>query len=97
MTSSNTVVNTIDVGRNLWRVALSTDGAYVYVGDDDIHHDADDAGSVSVIRTFDDTVIKRVCVDGNPAGIVVAPDTMHAYIVNSIQNGTVSVIDPSQL
>jgi YVTN family beta-propeller protein len=56
------------------------------------------SGTVSVIRTSDNTVVATVAVGSGPYGIAITPDGNYAYVVNSTfagTSGTVSVIQIS--
>jgi YVTN family beta-propeller protein len=87
----NNVIATIKVEAGLHDgIAVSPKGNLVYVSNyDDV--DDDNHGTVSVIKTSDNTVIDIDVGDG-PSGISVTPDGAHAYVNNS-GDGTVSVID----
>lgn len=74
-------------------VALSPNGAFAYVTIDDR------LGTVSVIRTSDDTIVATINVDYGPRGVVVSPDGSRVYVVNTCgkdgdcRHGTLSVIE----
>jgi YVTN family beta-propeller protein len=87
--AGNTVIATIhDVGNDgNWvdGVAVTPDGAYVYANN---YTD----GTVSVIRTFDNTVIDTITVGTKPhGGIAVSPDGNFVYVGN-YSDATVSII-----
>lgn len=80
-------------------LAMSPDGAFVY----SINYGCSDnvlgAGTLSVIRTSDNTVITTIPGFSGPFSIVVTPDGKHAYVTNFGSNNfapvgtTVSVVD----
>ncbi|MFD1200647.1 InlB B-repeat-containing protein, partial [Leucobacter albus] len=84
-TATNTVTETVAVGRDPSSVAVSPDGARAYV--------ANSRGStMSVIDTATNTVTGTVTVGVNPSSVAVSPDGARAYVTN-YANDTVSVID----
>ncbi len=50
--------------------------------------------TVSVIKTSNNTVVKRVRVGGGPSGVAITPNGSDAYVTNGDSN-TVSVIKTS--
>ena len=66
-TSDNTVVATVAVGDVPVGVAVTPDGAFVYVTNNF-------SNNVSVIRTSDNTVVATVAVGNGPRGVAVTPD-----------------------
>jgi uncharacterized repeat protein (TIGR01451 family) len=84
-TASNTVITTIPVGLNSAGVAVSPDGAFVYVTNQS-------SASVSVIATATNTVTATIPVGAGPFGVAVTPDGAFVYVAN-VGSGTVSVID----
>ena len=90
----NNVIATIKVEAGLHDgIAVSPKGNLVYVSNyDDV--DDDNHGTVSVIKTSDNTVIKTIDVGVAPSGISVTPDGAYAYVNNS-GDGTVSIIQTS--
>ncbi|MFZ2498125.1 TIGR04279 domain-containing protein [Methanosarcina sp.] len=84
-TSTNTVIKTVDVGRNPFGVAVSSDGTMVYVTNWG-------SNTVSVIDAFTNTVTATLKVGKRPYGVAVSPDGSKVYVTNELSN-TVSVID----
>ena len=92
---TNAVVSTILVGSAPFGVAISPNGARLYVtnlGSD----------SVSVIDTATNAVVATIPVGAGPWGVAVSPAGNHVYVSNTAEapNGapkenTVSVIDTS--
>ena len=83
--STNSVIDTVQVGNSPSVPAVNPAGTRVYVtnyGDD----------TVSVIDTVTNSVIKTVSVGDQPEGAVVHPAGTRVYVTNYI-NDTVSVID----
>jgi YVTN family beta-propeller protein len=94
-TATDTVVATVSVGIQPYGVAVSPDGAKVYVtnlGDYPSYE-----GTVSVIDTATNTAIATVPVGIHPFGVAVSPDGSKVYVANSgiypNNEGTVSVIN----
>jgi YVTN family beta-propeller protein len=79
-TASNKIVATVKV-TNPRGVAVTPDGTHVYV--------ANIGGTVSVIKTATDRVVKTV--KGGDLGVAVTPDGTEVY-VTSFQSGSVAVI-----
>ena len=75
---------TVTVGANPLGVAVTPNGAYAYVANND-------PGTVSVIATATNTVVATVTVGVNPYGVAVTPNGAYAYVAN-YGPGTVSVI-----
>jgi YVTN family beta-propeller protein len=97
--NSNTVTSTIVVDLAPAALAITPDGAYVYVAN---YVDGNPGtGTVSVIRTSDNTVIGKILGFSGPFQITIAPDGKHAYVTNFGSNNfapvgtTISVIDLS--
>ena len=87
--ASNTVTAKVtDVGTNPRRLAVSPDGAKVYVTNEG-------SNNVSVIDASTNKVIGSVNVGMNPYGIAVTPDGKKVYVANS-RNSSASVIDTAQ-
>src|SRR5207249_12237544 len=84
-TPRNTVTATVPVGLFPFGVAVTPDGAHVYVANQG-------GGNVSVIATASNTVTATVTVGVSPTGVVVTPDGARVYVANE-GDGTVSVID----
>ncbi|HJT91311.1 MAG TPA: beta-propeller fold lactonase family protein, partial [Mycobacterium sp.] len=78
------VVDTIDVGQGPTGLAVSPDGAHVYVSN---RQDS----TVSVIDTDIDNVTATIPVGDDPLEVAVSPDGDHVY-VTSLLDGAVSVI-----
>lgn len=78
------VIDTISVGDAPLGIAVTPNGSYVYVTNQD-----DD--TVSVIRTSDNTVVDTISVGDGPYGIAVTPNGNYVYVTNFIDD-TVSVI-----
>jgi YVTN family beta-propeller protein len=86
-TATNTAPVTITVGTDPKAVAVTPDGAYVYVT---LGSSSLGSGSVSVINTATYAVTTVTGVS-NPFGVAVTPNSEYAYVTNE-QTGTVSVI-----
>jgi uncharacterized repeat protein (TIGR01451 family) len=84
-TVTNTVTATIPVGTNPLGVAVTPDGAFVYVTNRNI------SGTVLVIATGTNTVIATIPVGSGPCSVAVTPDGAFVYVANGISNN-VSVI-----
>jgi YVTN family beta-propeller protein len=84
--STNTVSAGISVGDFPTRLAVSADGATVYVVNNTTF------GTVSVFDTASATVVDTINLGGFPDDIVLSPDGTRAYVPN-LSNDTVSVID----
>jgi YVTN family beta-propeller protein len=83
----DSVVATVDVGDGPSSICPIPSGAYVYVTNFS-------DGTVSVIRTLDNTVIATVGVGTSPAHICALPSGDYVYVTNS-EDGNVSVIRTS--
>jgi YVTN family beta-propeller protein len=84
-TATDKVIATIPVGYSPTGVAVTPDGARVYVPNAF-------SGTVSVIATGTNTVIDTVPVQAIPHFVAVTPDGSRVYVGNSYSN-TVSVIE----
>jgi YVTN family beta-propeller protein len=85
-TTAGTVIGTpISVGSGPWGVAITPDGAHVYVTSNDDH-------TVSVIATATNTVVATIPAVHNPAALAITPDGAHVYVTSTCDNA-VSVID----
>jgi len=69
-------------------LTVTPDGSYVYVANRR-HNFAN--GTVSVIRTSDNTVVDTISVGHWPYGVAVTPDGSNVYVAN-YDDDTVSVI-----
>ena len=83
-TASNTVVATVPVGSDPHGVAVTPDGAFVYITNRG-------SNTVSVIASASNTVVATVPVGNNPRGVAVTPDGAFVYVANGFSH-TVSVI-----
>ncbi|MEI6478343.1 MAG: beta-propeller fold lactonase family protein [bacterium] len=81
------LVSPVDIGTNPYDVAVSPDGAFAYASNFT-------DGTVSRIRTSDDTVVAGITVGANPIGVAFSQDGAFAYVTNS-GAGTVSRIRTS--
>jgi YVTN family beta-propeller protein/VCBS repeat-containing protein len=81
----DTVTATIAVGRLPQGVAVSPNGSFVYVTNED-------SGTVSVINTASNAVTATIPVGSAPFGVALSPDGSLAYVTNA-GAGTVSVIN----
>ncbi|QRR07616.1 YncE family protein [Burkholderia sp. MS455] len=84
-TETSTVVATVAVGGNPFRLAVTPDGTHVYVVNAN-------SNNVSVIDTSITNVVTTIPVGVKPAGIAITPDGTRAY-VTSFTGNSVSVID----
>jgi YVTN family beta-propeller protein len=94
MPSSSVVLATIPVGLEPRWVAAAADGQRIYVTLEEFHADGV-LGAVAVIETKANQLAATLTL-GHPSGVVVAPDSRHAYVPNwdsSHGRGVVSVID----
>ena len=83
-TASNTVVATVPKADQSFGVAITPDGAFAYVTNQN-------SAQVSVIATASNTVVATVFVADQSAGVAITPDGAFAYVTNFISNN-VSVI-----
>ncbi|WP_163745995.1 Ig-like domain-containing protein [Mycolicibacterium helvum] len=83
-TASSTGPIKITVGTNPEQLAISPDGAHLYVTNNG-------SKSVSVIDTATNTVATTIAVGNSPTAIKMAPDGKHVYVTN-FDDGTISVI-----
>jgi YVTN family beta-propeller protein len=83
-TASNTVTATISVGNRPYGVAVTPNGAYVYVTNFA-------ENSVSVISTASNTVTATISVGNWPYVVAVTPNGAYVYVTNYLDN-SVSVI-----
>jgi gliding motility-associated-like protein len=89
---THAVISTISVGALPAGVAVSPDGAKVYVTNNNNRTIGLEIGSVSVIDAATNTVGATVTVGKNPVGIAVSPDGKNVYVANSTDN-FVSIIN----
>lgn len=85
--SDNTVVATVGVGETPTGVAVTPNGAFVYVAN--LNND-----TVSVIRASDWSPVASIPVK-SPAKVAITPDGAFAYVTNYFGQSTVSVIRTS--
>ena len=86
LVKAQTVTATIPVGTAPRGVAITPNGAYAYVANEE-------GNTVSVINTITNTVTATIPGFNSPFGVAVTPDGAHAYITNDVFNdGSVSVI-----
>jgi YVTN family beta-propeller protein len=83
-TATNSVTSTVEVGHGPSAIAVSPDGARVYVA-----NEYDD--TVSVIDTATSAVLKTIPVGRWPLAVAISPDGSRAYVSDS--DAFVSVID----
>ena len=76
--------STVPVGDNPWGLAVTPEGARVYVANHGSH-------TVSVLSTATNTVLTTVPVGTNPRGLAITPDGAWVYVAN-YNSSTVSVI-----
>ena len=97
-TSNNTVAAVVAVESNPYGVAVTPNGATVYVTN---YNGSTSAvgGTVSVINTNSNTVAATIMVGTNPEGVAVTPAGTAAYVANNDGGGagTVSVINTDNL
>jgi YVTN family beta-propeller protein len=79
-----TLTTTVTVGNGAGGVAVTPNGAYVYVTNNNDN-------TVSVISTTNNTVTATVAVGNGPEGVAVTPNGEYVYVTNNY-HGTVSVI-----
>src|SRR5438876_11672458 len=75
-TAKNAVTATIPVGAGAWGVAVSPDGARVYVT-------SIDSNTLSVINAATNVVTATADVGHRPAGVAVSPDGARLYVTNA--------------
>ncbi len=84
-TATNSVIDTIRVGRRPLGVAFTPDGAFAYVANRG-------SNTVSVISTQSRSVVGRVHVGSYPSGVAVTPDGSHVYVTDQFAD-SVTVIE----
>jgi YVTN family beta-propeller protein len=84
-TTSNTVINTVDVGEKPGHLAGNPAGTRIYVANSG-------SNNISVIDTTSNTVINTVDVGEKPAHLAVNPAGTRVYVTNSASN-SICVID----
>lgn len=87
--ATNTVVDTIPVGPGPSGLAVTPDGAFLYVVIDDAFSEG---GHVSVIDIATNTVVANVPVGSRPIEVAITPDGAFAYVTNE-NSDAVSVIE----
>lgn len=101
LTTDTIVGPAITVGIAPAALAITPDGAFVYSANYACSDNVLGAGTVSVIRTSDNTVVATIPGFSGPFDIAITPDGKHAYVTNFGSNNfepvgtTVSVIDLS--
>src|SRR5690348_2261223 len=83
-TATNTALKPIAVGQDPRAMAITPDGATIYVTNYQ-------SGTVTPIRTATGTALAPIRVGGNPWAIAIAPDGKTAYVADT-QSGTVTPI-----
>ncbi|WP_409018940.1 beta-propeller fold lactonase family protein [Brevundimonas vesicularis] len=83
--ASDTVIETIAVGRGPYGVATSRDGHRVYITNFE-------NSTVSVIDTASLSVVGTILVGHQPSGLALTPDDSRLYVTNRL-SGTVSVVN----
>ena len=81
---AQTVTTTIPVGTP-WDMAVTPNGAYVYV--------TNELGFGSVISTATNTVTATIPVGKGPSGVAITPNGAYAYVTNDDGSDSVSVIN----
>jgi YVTN family beta-propeller protein len=82
-TATHTVVDTIPLGRNLTRVAVTPDGAFTWVS-------GVEESDVYVIDTATNTLAATIPVGSHLTGLAITPDGAFVYVASL--DGTVEVI-----
>jgi len=92
--TDNSVAAAIPLGfpDYLGGIAIAPDGRYVYVVVSVVEGGTNANGTVDVVETSARTVVASIPVGWRPTQIAMAPDGLHAYVVNR-GDGTVSIID----
>ena len=80
---------TVTVGNDPTGVAITPNGKYVYVANEDA---LSDNNSVSVISTATNTVTARISVGRSTSSVTVTPNGKYAYVTSYGYNGSVSII-----
>ena len=80
-TKTNTITDTVPVGANPGRIAVTPDGTKVYVVNQGTFDIRDN--SVSIIDTKTNTVADKVNVGVNPTVIAIAPDGTKVYVAKT--------------
>ncbi|MHC4092006.1 MAG: YncE family protein [Planctomycetota bacterium] len=88
-TASNTVVATAPAGPSPFEMAITPDGAFIYV----TNLSTVDR-SVSVVETASNTLVATVGVGSLPSDVAITPDGAFVYVANE-GSSTVSVIETS--
>ena len=84
-TSNNTITDTVSVGPSPTGVAITPDGAYVYVVNrGKVTYSGGTANysnsSVSVILVSNNTVLHNIPMGDGPSSIVITPNGDYAYV-----------------
>ena len=85
--AAEAVVDMVRAGTDPEQIAVSVDGARLYVANED-------AGALSVVRVSDGSVLATLPVGGEPEGVRMSPDGRVVY-VTSEEDNQVSVVDTS--
>jgi len=80
----NTIIDTISVEHRPQDIAITPDGECIYIVNQG-------SNSVSVIRTSDNSVERRIWVEKSPSSIAITPNGKLAYVTNSTSK-SISVI-----
>jgi YVTN family beta-propeller protein len=84
-TYPNAVISTIPVGKGPYgKIAITPDGELAYVSN---YGD----GTVSVIKTSDNSVMDTIAVGGKPFGVSMTPDGAYAYVSNYGSNSVSTI------
>jgi len=94
----NNIVRTIETGIQPAAIAISSCGKYIYVSNYNTLYAGSNfqnltagEGTISVIRTRDNTVKSTISVGQSPSGLCISPDGKQLYVSKYIQN-TVTAI-----
>ncbi|MEV0948593.1 YncE family protein [Rhodococcus sp. NPDC049939] len=90
--AADVVIDTVTVEEGAGGVAITPDGAYAYVANQNGNVANQNGNSVSVIATATNTVTATIPVGEGPSGMAITPNGAFAYVTNLVDN-SVSVID----
>lgn len=82
-TSTNTIIDTVEVGESPGYLAVSPDGSRLYVSNFT-------TGDVTVVNTTTNAEVTTVAVGNGPQGIAVSPDGSRVYV--AVQNDDALVV-----